>query len=316
MTKSFASTGDTQAPEQILEVVANGVYALTAGGDPTLGAIEGADCVLCFEAGATPKVARAWMQRLRERTDKPARYLVLSHYHAVRTLGAAGIGADVVVASEETARLIRERGQQDWDSEFGRMPRLFDGADEIPGLTHPTLTFPRKLTLELGGPAGTVVLMHLGRGHTSGDIVAWLPGSKTLLAGDLVESEAALYTGDAYHLEWPRTLDAIAALGAHAMVCGRGPVVRGEGVGRAIEQTRAFLTGLTGAVKRVMDAGGTLEQAFAAAHEALAPRYGGWPIFEHCLPFDVARAWDEIAGESPRVWTDERDQAIWARLQS
>ena len=68
-------------------------------------------------------------------------------------------------------------------------------------------------------------------------------------------------------------------------------------------------------VGAVHSAGGTLAGAFAATHAALAPRYGRWPIFEHCLPFDVSRMWDELAGSRPIVWTAERDRQVWAQLQ-
>ena len=85
--KPFASSADLGVKEQTLEVLADGVYALTAEGDPNLGAIEGEDFLVCFEALATPVAARRWLAKLREHTDKPVRYLVLSHYHAVRVLG-------------------------------------------------------------------------------------------------------------------------------------------------------------------------------------------------------------------------------------
>lgn len=316
-TKPFASSADLAEKEETLEVLGDGVYALTAEGDPNVGAVEGEDFVVAFEARATPVMARRWLDRLREHTDKPVRYLVLSHYHAVRTLGAAAFEATAVVAHEQTRALIAERGQQDWESEAGRMPRLFQGAETIPGLTWPTVTFSDRMTIELGGDRGAVHLRHCGRGHTAGDIVAWLPHQGVLFAGDLVEARAALYTGDAYHREWSTgTLDAVAAIGADVLVGGRGAVVHGGDVGAAIEQTRGFLRTLLSEVDAVRTAGGTLKAAFAAAHAALDPRYGGWPIFEHCLPFDVQRVWDELAGiEHPRIWTAARDREVWAELQ-
>ena len=315
--KPFASSEDLNQTVNVLEVLAEGVYALTAGGDPTVGAIEGDDFLICFEARATPYMAGIWLDELRKHTDKPVRYLVLSHYHAVRTLGAAAFEAEMIVSSAETRRLIAERGRQDWESEAGRMPRLFQGAETIPGLTWPTLTFTDSVTIHLGGDRGTVDLRFLGRGHTSGDIVAWMPQERILFAGDLVESEAALYTGDAYHLEWmSATLDRVMALGATTLVGGRGRVVRGREVNQAIGQTRGFLLTLKDSVESVQSRGGTLRGAFEAAHHALAPRYGQWPIFEHCLPFDVSRMWDELIGAQPVIWTAERDQAIWDQLQN
>lgn len=316
--KAFASSADLGEKQQTLEVLANGVYALTAEGDPNVGAIEGEDFLVCFEALATPVAAGEWLAKLREHTDKPVRYLVLSHYHAVRVLGASAFDAEVIVAHENTRALVAERGKEDWASEFGRMPRLAKGADSVPGLTWPTLTFSDRLTIDLGGDRGDLVLRYCGRGHTEGDIVAWLPRQRILYAGDLVEAEAALYTGDAFHFDWASsTLDAVAALGAQTLVGGRGAVARGaDACAAAIAQTRHFLDVMLTEVSAVLARGGTLKDAFSAAHAALAPGYGRWPIFEHCLPFNVSRLWDELAGiERPRIWTAQRDQEVWDELQ-
>ncbi len=316
--KAFASSADLAEKEQTLELLSDGVYALTAEGDPNVGAIEGADFLVCFEAMATPVAAREWLALLREHTGKPVRYLVLSHYHAVRVLGASAFGAGVIVTHENTRALIAERGQQDWESEYGRMPRLFKEPASIPGLTWPTATFTDRFTIDLGGGRGDLVLQYCGRGHTEGDIVAWLPRQKILFAGDLVEAQAALYTGDAFHRDWAAgTLDRVAALGAETLVGGRGAVALGaDACTAAIAQTRHFLDEMLVQVAAVRRGGGTLRDAFLAAHAALAPRYGRWPIFEHCMPFNVSRLWDELSGiERPRIWTAQRDREVWAELQ-
>ena len=317
-SKPFASSADLGEKTETLEVLADGVYALTAEGDPNVAAIEGEDFLVAFEARATPVAARDWLAQLRQHTDKPVKYLVLSHYHAVRVLGASAFDAEVVIAHQNTRRLIEERGKEDWDSEFGRMPRLFRDPESIPGLTWPDVTFNDQMTIDLGGDRGELVLQHCGRGHTAGDIVAWLPRQKVLLAGDLVEAEAALYTGDAFHTDWSTaTLDRVKAFGAEILVGGRGAVPRGrEAVDAAIEQTRDFLLVMRQKVGEVHAKGGSLKEAFEATHEALAPKFGAWPIFEHCLPFDVSRLWDEFDGiDWPRIWTAERDREVWDELQ-
>jgi glyoxylase-like metal-dependent hydrolase (beta-lactamase superfamily II) len=318
MSKPFASTADVRIKKQTLEVLAEGVYAITAEGDPNFGAIEGEAFLVCFEALATPTLARRALAKLREHTDKPVRFLVLSHYHAARTLGASAFEPEVIVAHERTRALIAERGEQDWKSEQGRFPALFEDPESIPGLTWPTVTFSDGLSIDLGGERGDLELLYLGRGHTSGDVVAWLPREKILYAGDLVETQAALYTGDAYHLEWAaETLDRVAAIGAETLVGGRGVIAHGATeVAAAIEQTRGFLVGLIGGVRTVQEQGGSLKTAFEAARAALEEQYAGWPIFEHCLPFDVARVWEELRGtEHPTIWTAERDHEIWTQLQ-
>ncbi len=318
MAKPFASSEDLAEKTETLEVLADGVYALTAEGDPNVGAIEGEDFLVCIEARATPAAARDWLSKLREHTDKPVKYLVLTHYHAVRVLGASAFEASSIITSATTKKLIDERGVQDWDSEFGRMPRLFKEPDEIPGLTYPDIAFADHLQIDLGGSRGHLDLDFCGRGHTAGDIAVWHPQSKTLFAGDLVEAQAALYTGDAFHDDWSTgTLDKVKAYGAQLLVGGRGAVARGQQeVDAAIEQTRGFLTGMIDNITEVHKAGGNLRQAFEKTHAALAPKFGAWPIFEHCLPFNVQRYWDELDGiDWPRIWTMERDREVWAKLQ-
>ena len=318
MAKPFASSADLAPKEETLETLADGVYALTAEGDPNVGAIEGEDFLVCFEARATPAAARDWLAKLRRHTDKPVRYLVLTHYHAVRVLGASAFEARHILASRATRDLIAERGEQDWASEFGRMPRLFKEPDEIPGLTWPSEVFESDYRIELGGERGHIELKFCGRGHTAGDIVAWHPNSRTLFAGDLVEAQAALYTGDAFHFDWSTgTLDQVKAFRAENLVGGRGAVARGlVATEAAVEQTRDFLRRMIATVGDAHGRRGTLKDAFEAAHAALGPKYGHWPIFEHCLPFNVQRLWDEFDGiERPRIWTMERDREVWAQLQ-
>jgi glyoxylase-like metal-dependent hydrolase (beta-lactamase superfamily II) len=316
--KAFASSADLGEKTQTLEVLGDGVYALTAEGDPNVGAIEGEDFVVAFEALATPVAATDWLTKLREHTDKPVKYLVLSHYHAVRVLGASAFDAEVIIAHDNTHKLITERGKQDWESEYGRMPRLFKEPESIPGLTWPDVTFSDSLTIPLGEDRGDLVLQYCGRGHTAGDVAAWIPKQKILFAGDLVEAQAALYTGDAFHTDWSTgTLDRVKAFGAEQLIGGRGGVARGrEAVDAAVEQTRGFLTTMLNEVGAVHRRGGTLAEAFEATHTALAPQFGHWPIFEHCLPFDVQRVWDEFDGiDWPRIWTPERDREVWDQLQ-
>lgn len=316
--KPFASSADLGVKTETLEILGDGVYALTAEGDPNVGAIEAEDFLIAFEARATPKAARDWLEQLSEYTTKPVKFLVLSHYHAVRVLGASAFNAETIITHDQTRVLIEERGKQDWDSEFGRMPRLFREPEGIPGLTHPDVTFNDRAVIPLGGDRGDLVLEYCGRGHTAGDIVAWLPKQKILFAGDLVEAAAALYTGDAFHFDWANeTLDKIKAYEAEILIGGRGAVARGRAeVDAAIEQTRGFLNGMIEKVGEVHKRGGTVKEAFLATHEHLEPKFGMWPIFEHCLPFDVQRLWDEFDGiDWPRIWTDERDQEVWDKLQ-
>lgn len=312
--KPFASSADTSEKRATLEELADGVYAYTAEGDPNVGAIVGPEFVVAIDARATPAHARVWLEELRRLTELPVRYLVLTHYHAVRALGASAFEAAVVVSHENTRTWIGERGSDDFESELRRFPRLFRDVEGVPGLTVPDLTFSRALSLFLGDRE--VQLRWLGRGHTEGDAVVWLPRERVLFSGDLVEAGAAPYMGDAFVGEWAgSTLDALEALGAETIVPGRGPAVRGEAAAEAIASTRAFLARLRDEVAAVLGRGGSVREAFAAAHAALEPGYGGATIFEHCMPFNVKRMADELGGETaPVVWTAERDAEVWAEL--
>jgi glyoxylase-like metal-dependent hydrolase (beta-lactamase superfamily II) len=315
MAKGFASTTDLSEKKITFSEIGSDLYAFTAEGDPNSAVIVGEDGCLVFDAQATPAMATKVIEQVRKITDRPIKYVVLSHYHAVRVLGAAAYKAQGVVASQETYRLIEERGQQDWDSEFGRFPRLFQDAKSIPGLTWPTLAFEGEMSIYLG--KREVRLMQLGAGHTSGDIVAWVPDAEVMFTGDLIEFHSACYCGDAYLREWPMTLNEIRAFNPKAIVPGRGDSLQGLATGRdAISMTRDFVTTLYGAAEASVAKGRTLRESMAATREVMDPKFSSFAIYEHCLPFNVSRAYDEASGiDDPVIWTDKRDREMWAALQ-
>ena len=71
-----------------------------------------------------------------------------------------------------------------------------------------------------------VKILQVGRGHSKGDTIVWLPSQKVLFAGDLVEYGATPYCGDAYYTHWAKTLDNLTALGAEKLVPGRGAALK------------------------------------------------------------------------------------------
>ncbi|MDJ1159850.1 MBL fold metallo-hydrolase [Chelatococcus sp. SYSU_G07232] len=312
---AFASTGDLEEKKASFDEIAAGVYAYTAEGDPNSGVVVGDEGVLVFDAQATPAMAEGVIARIRQVTDKPVTHVVLSHYHAVRVLGAPAYHAREIVASDAARAMIVERGEQDKASEIGRFPRLFRGAETIEGLTWPSLTFTGAMSIWLG--KREVRLLQLGRGHTAGDIVAFIPDCNVIFAGDLVEYGATPYCGDAHFADWPKTLDNLDDFDAAAMVPGRGAALTTRAMVRdGIAGTRAFLVDLYASVQGSVAKGRPLRETFDVAYAALKPAYGDWVIFEHCLPFDVARAYDEAKGiDHPRIWTDVRDREMWAELK-
>jgi glyoxylase-like metal-dependent hydrolase (beta-lactamase superfamily II) len=316
MSKAFASQADLEDKQVTFTRLSANAYAYTAEGDPNTGVIIGDDAVMVIDTQATPVMAEDVIRRIRAITDLPIKYVLMSHYHAVRVLGASAYRPQEVIASQDTYDLIVERGAQDMKSEIERFPRLFRAVETIPGLTWPTMTFKGEMTLWLGQLE--VRLLQLGRGHTKGDTVAWLPQQRILFSGDLVEFGATPYAGDAYFKDWPQTLDRIAALNPVALVPGRGAALTTpEMVQSGLAGTRDFVSDLYRSVQTGAAQGKDLRNIYRDTHAALKPKYGQWVIFDHCMPFDVTRALDEAtAHPDPRIWTAERDKAMWESLEA
>lgn len=328
MSKAFASQADLVDKTITFEQLSAHCWAYTAEGDPNSGVIIGDKFIMVSDATATPAMAQDLIARIRTVSDKPIKYVLLTHYHAVRVLGASAYiaeGATEVIASQGTLDLIIERGAEDMKSEMERFPRLFRGAEGVPGLTWPTLVIgggdptqgevPGKLTVDLGGVK--VQIWQPGHGHTRGDTIAWVAEEKVLFSGDLVEYNAGVYTGDAQLAEWPATLDALRALNAEAIVPGRGEAMKGNAdVNKALDYTTLWVETLFRCGKEAAAANMDLKAAMAHTRQHMDPVFGQVFIYEHCLPFDVSRAFDEASGlKNPRIWTAERDQAMWAALQ-
>ena len=315
--KVFASQADLEEKKVSFTQLSAHAWAYTAEGDPNTGIIIGDDCVLVADTQATPAMAADVIRRIREVTEKPIKYVVLTHYHAVRVLGASAYQPQQILASQDTYDLIVERGEQDKASEIGRFPRLFRDVESVPaGMTWPTITFTGKMTLWLGKLE--VQLLQLGRGHTKGDTVVWLPQERTLLSGDLVEFDATPYAGDAYFNDWPKTLANLAALQPKALVPGRGPALVGEAqVQAGLASTGGFIADVRASVQAGVAAGKDLNAVYKETFAKLKPKYGHWVIFDHCMPFDVTRCFDEVTQyPDPRIWTAQRDIEMWNALEA
>jgi len=316
MTKQFASQSDLTEKTISFTEIGKDLWAFTAEGDPNTGVIIGDDSVMIVDAQATPRLASMVIERIRGVTDKPITHVVLSHYHAVRVLGASAYESREVIMGAQARAMVVERGQEDWDSEFQRFPRLFEGHESIPGLTWPTTTFSDRMTIWLG--SRRVDLLHCGRAHTAGDIVAFVPDANVMFTGDIVEYHSACYCGDGHFQDWPDTLARVRAFDVDAVAPGRGDALVGQAaVAAALDNTADFVTSTYRSVARVAQGGGSLREAMAACRAVCDPKFGDYAIYEHCLPFNVARAYDEALGiDTPRIWTAQRDLDMWAQLQA
>ncbi len=121
--------------------------------------------------------------------------------------------------------------------------------------TRPNLTYTDKLILQRGGRE--IDLFFLGRGHTAGDMVVFLPKEHVVCTGDLMESRIA-YLGDGYFDEWVKTLDALKSLDFTVDLPGHGVPFTDKGL---ITAFQSYLTDLLGQVAKLRAQGVSADEA-------------------------------------------------------
>ena len=224
----------------------------------------------------------------------------------------AAIGAQEIIASDTCRRDDPRARPGGLGLRVRALSPPVPGGGSIPGLTWPTLTFQRKMTLYLG--KRHVDLMHLGRAHTAGDIVAHVPDAGVMLTGDIVEYRSACYCGDAHFQRLAG--DARRPRAASRRKHRAGPRRRADRPRhgrRGARLTRDFVASTYAPAARVAASGGSLKEALGRGARRPAIRNSRpTRIYEHCLPFNVARAYDEAIGiDTPRIWTAARDKEMW-----
>ena len=139
-----------------------------------------------------------------------------------------------------------------------------------------------------------------------------------MFSGDLVEYKSACYCGDAHFADWPKTLDKLQAYNPKALVPGRGDALISPKLSATPSMARAHFSPPSS--KPPMSrrrAAARLKDALALTRKAMDGPFGNYAIYEHCLPFNVSRAYDEARGiDWPTIWTDVRDKEMWAALQA
>ncbi|KZM47854.1 MBL fold metallo-hydrolase [Labrenzia sp. OB1] len=306
MTDNANKSDGVLGANERFEELGRGCYAYSADGCSNTGVIIGEKAVLVVDAQATPQMAQKVLQKIRDITDKPVKQVVLTHFHSGGCLGATAFEPGEIVASDLTRRMMDTRGREEIRVSRQRLPGLFVGLPENADVVSPTMTIASSMTIDLGGL--DVRLMHLGRGHTMGDLVVWVPDQAVLFAGDMVQKSAVPCCGDAHLADWPRALDRISAFRPAALMPGRGrPAIGASAVTQAIETTRDFVTTLNDAASACVVQSLGLRDTFLAVRDALEPRFGTMTDFEFNLPLSLARAYDEALGlDQPQVWTRER----------
>ncbi len=249
-------------PGHKFEKVAEGVYFSTATGSMEPGSngavIVNADDVLIVDPGITPAMARAFIADVKTLTTKPIKYVVDTHYHYDHAFGNQVFGPDVTLIGHDMTRrhLLANVMQQRTYLTNGsgaiaaKFTRLRDEiakatdpqqksilqrqlaihqqyADEQKAIkpTPPTTTLTNDLTLHRGGRE--IQIRFMGRAHTDGDVVVFLPQEKIVATGDMVTGGLS-YTGDAFVQEWPATLEKLNSLDFDTVMPGHGAVFKGK----------------------------------------------------------------------------------------
>jgi cyclase len=238
------------------EKIADGIYYATSSSPMATGGnhpiiINDRDVVL-VDDGTTPAAARALLEDMKRITDKPVRWVVNTHFHYDHTDGNSVFGPDVEIIGHEYVRhAIADLDvihREPLKTALSNMPIQIEsfkkqlGDVKDPGQratlekqlaatqldleelkmlkpTPPTMSYSSKMTLYRG--QREIQLLFLGRGHTQGDTVVFLPKERIVCTGDLMESRLA-YMGDAMFDEWVTTLDALKELDFGTVLPGHG----------------------------------------------------------------------------------------------
>ncbi|HJT88360.1 MAG TPA: MBL fold metallo-hydrolase, partial [Bryobacteraceae bacterium] len=259
--------------------------------------------VLLVDDGTTPATARALLEDLKQITPKPVRYVVNTHFHYDHTDGNSIFGPEVDIMAQEYVRrailnfdvLHREpyqtsQGtavpariaslQQQIASETdaskraalqARLAQTETYAEQLKEIrpTPPNVTYDSKLILHRG--SREIQLLFLGRGHTAGDTVVFLPRERIVCTGDLMETGVA-YMGDAYFDDWVKTLEALKGLGFDLVLPGHGAPFRDKS---HITAFQSYLTDLTSQLETLRRQGVSADEA--ARRVNLTPHQKDFP---------------------------------------
>jgi cyclase len=198
--------------------------------------------------------ARQLLAEIRARTSKPVRYVVISHFHPDHSAGAAvfaATGAEVVAAA------AARRDFDNWVRE-DFAAKLLQQPVDYRGLTYSPPTRYVENTWVLDDGKQRLELTHFGHGHTSGDLVGWMPKPRILFAGDL-STDGYLNLANANMNGWIAVLDKLRALQPRLVMRGHGHL----GGPEALEDTQKYLVEMQEKMRELMERGMTFEEIVA-----------------------------------------------------
>jgi glyoxylase-like metal-dependent hydrolase (beta-lactamase superfamily II) len=250
--------------------------------------VEGDREVLVVDSHVTPGGAWALRKELAEVTSKPIRYVVNSHFHFDHSHGNQIYGPEVDIIGHQFAREMIVAGKSidspAHDFFVGGVPnaiktleeRLKTADDEktraqietqlavqrnhLEGTkavkpTPPNVTITQSMTLHLG--PREVRILHLGRGHTAGDVVVYLPKERVVATGDLLVEQTS-YMGDAYFTDWIQTIETLKGLDFDTVLPGHGRAFTGKA---KLDHWQAYLRDFWAQAQKFHKAGVPWEQA-------------------------------------------------------
>ncbi len=289
-----ASPGDHESPTHIFENLAPGVYHATGTGKVSIGSysmvVVNEEDVLLVDSHITPDAARELVKSVSSITDKPVRYVVNTHWHfdhahgnQIFSKGVEIIGHEytrekllgsvlsepsyMIIASEsykrsqlasleENLKTSEIANRETLSRQLTTLRRHITALGEV-SPTPPNVTLLHKLILFRG--SREIQILHLGRGHTGGDVVVFLPREKIVFTGDLVLGSSP-YLGDSFPEEYIQTLEKLKELNFNLIVPGHGPLVRDRSI---ISFTQEYLRKYWDQVKKSHDQGLSVEDAIS-----------------------------------------------------
>jgi cyclase len=279
----MTSNYDTGAIE-----IASGVFAfIQPGGATDAGFIVERDGVVIIDTLMTRTLAESLMAKVRRVTDAPVKYIINTHWHGDHVFGNAVLPSAPIVAHDT----CREDLLTEWDSHRAFLRGLYPAEwPEVSALeaVPPNVTFDRSLTLHL--ESRPLQLLHYGRAHTRGDVIAYLPTEGVAFAGDLAFHKYIPNARDGFPSDWVAAASRFEKLAADVIVPGHGAL----GEMADVTEMRECLALIVEQAKRSFEVGLDATQA----REALKlGAFASWGRQEDRLPTLIERLYMELQGE-------------------
>jgi cyclase len=269
-------------PASALRQIVPGHYVYSSGTFNS-GIIVTSDGVVVLDALNSEAVARAQREAMASAIPQPVRVLVSSTFHNNYSKGN--------VAYPNTLKIGHEYYRTDL-VDLMRRENVPAGEQES---RLPTQTFRDRVTLYLGGKE--IRILYLGRAHTRGDSIIFVPQDRIAYLSELYFADQFLFIADGYGVDWLRALDAVDALGADIVVPGHGPIPADPRETRAgLRRFRQMLVDVRDAVQGQVASGATEDQAVAAVR---FPQYEKLQGYDTQREIAVRRLCQQLTGKLP-----------------